>query len=522
MPNDDLPVLNPSRYSMRHYQESAIQAALKWLYVDGHPSGIIQLATGLGKTAMAGELIRRCMQQGHVSRALFLAHRDELITQAIDCFEDSGLAPGREQGSSRADSLFAANVVVATVQTLRNRMEQWPKDEFQLIITDEMHRSAGRSYQMIYDWYSHAKLIGITATIDRADKKGLDRHTEVIYRYSLMDAIRDPLGPFLAPVRLCRIDLGADLRKVSTIGKRGDFDQGELGRAIEPYVEKFANSIADEIGDRKSIVFMPCVNSAMAMASALNQLDVRTEWVSGERKGKRDVVKSYKQDRWQVIVNCDMLGEGFDDPATQCVVLKPTRSRIAYAQMVGRGTRMHPGKTHCTIIDFNHTSDMALIGPGSLAELDPEVAQEVTEVTKKEKGISLWDAVEQAKETVEKRREEIRVRVARLKQTYRKVVVDPFEAAANLGVLTNAQTFTEDATDKQVALLAKWGVATSDRLTKRQASRMISAMIERSRAKLCTLAQLNTLISLGVKPYMARNMTFDEARSKLDELFRNR
>ena len=519
---DTLPTLGETEFTMRHYQEAAIEAAMKWLWEDGQPSGIIQLATGLGKTPMAGEFIRRSIQAGRVQRALFLAHRDELITQACRCFERSGLSHGREQGSFRADSLFPAQVVVSTVQTLSRRMEQWPKDEFQLIITDEMHRSAGGTYQANYDWYSDAKLLGVTATIDRADKKGLDRHTEVIYRYSLMDALTDPLGPFLAPVQFFRIDLGADLRKVRTIGKKGDFNQGDLGKAIEPYVEKFANSIADEIGHRKTIVFMPCVGSATAMASALNQLGIKSEWVSGDRKDKRHIVTSYKEDAWQCIVNCDMLGEGFDDPATECVVLKPTRSRIAYAQMVGRGTRRHPGKSFCTVIDFNHTSDMDLIGPGSLAEFDPDVAKEVTDIAKKEKGISLWDAVEKAKDTVKKRREEIEVRIAKVKQTYRKVVVDPFVAAQNLGVLSTSLSLADKATPKQVELLRKWGVATPESLTKPQATKMIGAMIDRRNAKLCSLNQLNALISLGVKPYLARNMTFTEASEKLDQLLRNR
>lgn len=519
---DTLPTLGETEFTMRHYQESAIQAASKWLWEDGQPSGIIQLATGLGKTPMAGELLRRAIQSGRVQRALFLAHRDELITQACRCFERSGLSPGREQGQLRADSLFPAQVVVSTVQTLSRRMEQWPKDEFQIIVQDECHRGAGQSFQSIYDYYSGAKLLGITATIDRADKKGLDRFTEVIYRYTLMDALRDPLGPFLSPVQFYRIDLGADLRKVRTIGKKGDFNQGDLGKAIEPYVEKFANSIADEIGKRKTIVFMPCVGSATAMASALNQLGVKSEWVSGDRKDKRHIITSYKENAWQCIVNCDMLGEGFDDPATECVVLKPTRSRIAYAQMVGRGTRLFPGKSFCTVIDFNHTSDMDLIGPGSLAELDTEVADEVTKIVKEDKGVSLWDAVEKAKDRVKKKREELAVSIAKVKQTYRKVVVDPFQAASNLGVLSTSLSLSDRATSKQVELLSKWGVATPESLTKPQASRMIGAMIERRKAGLCSLNQLNTLVSLGVKPYMARNMTFSEASAKIDQLLRNK
>lgn len=165
---------------------------------------------------------------------------------------------------------------------------------------------------------------------------------------------------------------------------------------------------------------------------------------------------------------------------------------------------------------------MDLIGPGSLAELDPDVAKEVTEITKKEKGVSLWDAVEKAKDRVKKRREEIEVAIAKVKQTYRKVVVDPFQAAKNLGVLSTSLSLADKATPKQVELLRRWGVTTPESLTKPQASKMIGAMIDRRNANLCSLNQLNALISLGVKPYMARNMTFTEASEKLDQLLRNR
>ena len=222
---DTFTTLGESAFTMRPYQEEAVTAALKWLYDDGHPSGIIQLATGCGKTPMAGELIRRCIEQGRGHRFLFLAHRDELITQAIDVLDDSGLSAGREQGKLRADSLFPAQVVVSTVQTMSRRLEQWSPDEFDMIIQDECHRGAGSTFNAIYDHFSSAKLLGITATVDRNDRKRLDRFTEVIFRYSLYDAIKDEQGPFLTPLKFIRISLGADLRKVRTIGRK------EIGRA---------------------------------------------------------------------------------------------------------------------------------------------------------------------------------------------------------------------------------------------------------------------------------------------------
>lgn len=511
--------LGPSGFEMRHYQETAVESAIKWLYGDGNPSGIIQLATGCGKTPMAGELIRRCIDRGLGHRFLFLAHRDELITQAVDVLNDSGLAAGREQGSLKADALFPAQVVVSTVQTMSRRLDQWPADEFDMIIQDEAHRGAGATFQAIYDHFSSAKLLGITATIDRADRKRLDRFTEVIYRYSLWDAIHDEQGPFLTPLKFIRVNVGADLRSCRTIGKKGDFNQGDLSTAIQPHIEVFSNAIAKEIAARKSMVFMPCVASATAMAGALNQLGIRSRWVSGDHPDRKEIVKEYKKGAFQVIVNCDMLGEGFDDAATECVILKPTRSRIAFAQMVGRATRLHADKEFARIIDFNHTTDLDLIGPGSLAELPESTAKEVEKIVKEEGEVNLWEAVERAKAEV-KRREELQVSVAHLDLQYRRVEVDPFVMAKNLGVKVSMKNFGAQATPMQVAALKKFKVPNPESMSKEQASRLLSQLIERSRADLATIRQVNLLIQMGVKPHTARNFSVREASEAIDKLMR--
>lgn len=511
------PIMEPSGFKMRHYQETAIEQALKWLYEDNHPSGIIQLATGCGKTPMVGELIRRVIARGLGSRMLFLAHRDELITQAIDVLNASGLAAGREQGSQKADSMFPAQVVVSTVQTMSRRYPEWDPEEFDLIVQDECHRGAGKTFRSIYDHFSGAKLLGITATIDRADRKKLDHFTEVIYRYSLWDAIHDDQGPFLTPIKLVRINVGADLRRCRTIGKKGDFNQGDLAEAIQPFIEIFANAIVKEIEHRKTMVFMPCVNSATAMAGALKQLGVSADWVSGDRPDRKEIVREYKRGSFQVIVNCDMLGEGFDDPGTEVVVLKPTRSRIAFAQMVGRCTRLFEGKEFARVIDFNHTTDLELIGPGSLADLPDSTAKEVEKIVREEKEVNLWEAVERAKEEVRKR-EEMQVQVAQLELQYRRVEVDPFVMAKNLGLRVSMRTFGERATPMQVAALKKFRVDSPESLSKEQASRLLGSLIERSKAGLATIRQVNYLIHKGVNPHTARNMSRDEAGQAIDRL----
>jgi len=516
--NDTLSTLGSTIFQMRPYQDEAVALAINWLYHKDMPSGILQMATGTGKTPMAGQFVRTLFERQMVKRVLVLAHRHELITQACNTFENSGLSVGREQGKWRADALFPAQVVVATVQTMSARIKQWKTDEFDLIITDECHHASASTYVKVFEHFSTAKRLGITATIDRADKKALKHFTEVIYSYTLWDGIKDG---FLTPLKFIRINTGADLRDCRTIGK-GDLNLGDLGLAIQPHIELFSNAICQEIGQAKTMVFMPCVNSSTAMSSALNQLGVRTKWVSGDCKDRADIIRGYQAGEFQCIVNCNLLGEGFDDKATECVVVRPTRSRIIYAQQVGRATRLHEGKTHARIIDFNHTTDLDLIGPTSLAELPADVSKIVDRMTREEKEVSLWDAVERAEEELKKKREELDLRVAKLQLNYRKVEVDPFQSAKNLGVLAPSNAFADYATVPQINLLKKFGFADAQQLSKPQASRIIDAMFKRRESGLCTIKQLNLLISLGMEPGRARQMTFEDASAKISDLLRQR
>jgi superfamily II DNA or RNA helicase len=508
-------------FSTYPYQDEAIDRIRSWVYEDDHKAGILQMATGTGKTVTVGILIRQLIEEGLISRALFAVHRTELVKQAIDTFELCGLMVGREQGSHHGFALGDPHVVCTTIQSMTKRCKRYQPDDFQLIITDEVHHAgeSNKTYSSVYDHFLDAKLVGVTATIDRPDGQSLKRFEEVVYSYSLYDAIHDPAGPFLSPVKFVRCSLGVDLRGCKTTGKNGDFAQGDLGRKIQPAIELLANAISKEIEDRKKIiVFMPDVGSSIAMADALKQLGHSSDWVSGDKPDRDNTIQRYKNGLTKILVNCQILTEGFDDKPTDCVVLKPTRSRIAYAQMVGRGTRLCKGKSDCLILDFSHTTDMDLIGPSSLtdcAEVDSKRAEELVE-----EGVDLWQAVERAK-TERKQRQEIKVPVARLDMSYRRVEINPFELAASLGVsramLTNANRFGELATPAQKDFLTKSGMAEVSNMTKRQASQLIGQVIDRRNSGLCSIKQLNYLISLGMKPEKARGLQFGQAAEAIQK-----
>jgi superfamily II DNA or RNA helicase len=513
--------LADSVYTLHPYQEKAIESATNTLFENSGKAGILQMSTGTGKTVTVGMFLRKLVEEGKINRALFLVHRIELVKQAIGTFENCGLEVGHERGKERAFSLCDPHVVCTTVQTLSRRLEAFKPDDFEIIVTDEVHH-AGKGvkiYENCFDRFPNAKLLGVTATVDRADKRSLERFGEVIYSYSLSDAIHDPQGPFLAPVKFVRCNLGADLRNCKTTGKKGDFDQADLARKIQPHVELFANAIEREIiGRNKIIVFMPDVGSSQAMSNALKQLGHAADWVSGDRKDRDQVVWRYKQGMLKILVNCQILTEGFDDKPTDCVVLKPTRSRIAYAQMVGRGTRLSPGKSDCLIVDFSHTTDLDLIGPASLADCDVRNHKSVEAIV--DSGVDLWEAIERVKKD-RAEKAAMYVPVGRLQLDYRRVEVNPFAIANRLGcgrqMVSSSNLYGEPPTEAQIRVLKNNGFEDLAGLTKKQATGLIGKIIERRIQGLCTVKQINYLVALGEKPEKVRRLTFEEATSLIDK-----
>lgn len=516
------PTLGESAFSPHHYQTEAIGRVVEHFYGKGRKSAMLVLATGTGKSVIMAMLVRRLVEEGRINRALFLVHRNELVKQCIETFELAGLSVGREQGSQHGFALCNPQVVASTVQSMIKRKDRYQTDDFDLILIDESHHASWDNiqYRGVVEYFTEAKMLGVTATPDRPDGKSMEHFDEVVYSYNLFNAIHDPQGPFLSPVRFVRCDVGADLRDVRTIGKKGDFDAGELGRKIQPHIELFANAISKEIVDReKTIVFLPCVGSSTAMANAMRDLGYRADWVSGDRKDGHQVIQDYKLGRLQILVNCQLLLEGFDDRPTDTIVLKPTRSRVSYAQMVGRGTRLAPGKRDCLVIDFSHTSDLDLIGPSCLATGDPAEAKAIDRLVDEDG--DLWAAIERNEER-KRQRQVFHVPVARMSDMqYRRVEINPFQTMVNLGsnqTQLTSKAFGELASQKQIEFLAHSGMGELGNISKRQASELIGQIIDRRKGGLCSIRQLNYLIALGVKPEKARHMSFAEATQTISVL----
>ncbi len=325
---------------------------------------MVCLPTGSGKTVIFSRLAALARRP-----VLVLAHREELLAQArarIEAALAGTATVAIEQASQRAPA--DAKVVVASLRSLRNRRLQRLRSshDFGLIVYDECHHAAAEDNLRILrelgafepDW--DGTLLGFTATTRRGDGQGLDHVFEqIVYSRSLQEMISDG---YLAPLRGFRIATAADLSQLSGMG---DFALEELAEAvdIEDRNALVARSLQELARDRRSLVFCVTVRHARNLARALNHVGVRTGVMHGGLKAevRARLLADFRNERLQALTNIGVLTEGFDDPGVSCVAMaRPTRSQGLYAQCVGRGTRLFPGKRDCLILDFVDASRLPL------------------------------------------------------------------------------------------------------------------------------------------------------------------
>ena len=310
---------------------------------------------------------------------LILAHRGELLDQAAEKIKKStGLGCAVEKAEeSCLGSWF--RITVGSVQTLmrQSRLERFSQDYFNTIIIDEAHHCVSGSYQRILQYFSEAKVLDVTATPDRGDMKNLGSVFESLaYEYSLPQAIREG---YLSPIKALTVPLKMDLTGVGI--QSGDFKAGDLGTALDPYLEQIAVEMEKVCRDRKTVVFLPLVKTSQKFRDILNAHGFRAAEVNGESRDRNEILKQFDAGEYNALCNSMLLTEGWDCPSVDCiVVLRPTKVRSLYSQMVGRGTRLSPGKDHLLLLDFLwHTERHELCHPANLICENPEVAQKMTE-----------------------------------------------------------------------------------------------------------------------------------------------
>jgi superfamily II DNA or RNA helicase len=523
-------------WTLRPYQREALRS-VAGAWADGHQRTLVVLATGLGKTTIFTEVARRRAIAGR-RPTLVLAHRIELVEQAAARLEAAGLGVQIESGERRAQPypLTDGDVVVATVQTLRGRrLESWPADYFDTVICDEAHHAAALSYRVILDRFDRALHLGVTATPDRGDAIAIGHvYPHLAFEYGIREGIE---GGFLAPIRALTIgDSSLDLSSVRTTKQEHgrDLSAEDLGRAMtmdERQLHEIAAPIARESAGRQTLIFTPTVEVAHLLAATLSgyvggahlvrSLDGQTD-----KPTRAQVLDAYQRGEIRYLVNCALFTEGFDAPATSCVVVaRPTKSRALYAQMVGRGTRLAPGKADCLVLD------LATEGAHSLAkatdlfagkELPDDIAEELQAAV--ERGEDVRQSVEEAEARAAEREARLERERAAARVTaevrYRKRKIDILDPWAELGIdgPSAKESRGPRATMGQAEALTKAGIPNATSLSRAEASRMLDAITGRRKQGLCTIKMARSLARAGLRT----DLSFAEARQALDALAANR
>ena len=313
---------------------------------------IAQLPTGCGKTVVFADFIREFGK-----RALILAHREELLTQAAEKVASCGIPRNDIDIILQSRPNPNARVWIASIQTLI-RGERFKAINPELFVIDECHHSCAASYKGLMDYYGGIPIIGFTATPTRSSRKEKKELAElwnkIVYQMSVKKAILDG---WLANIHCYAVKSGIDLDNVKI--SMGDFAQGELAKKVNAKnrnaaaVEKYL-----ELGGGKAICFTVDVEHAQSMQAEFAAAKVDSHFLCGEtdRGARRDMLAKFQAapiTENTVITNCGVLTEGFDCPNIRQVILaRPTASPILYLQMLGRGTRKAPGKDSVIVVDI--------------------------------------------------------------------------------------------------------------------------------------------------------------------------
>ncbi len=514
------------KIKLRPYQQEA-RSSIQKEWQEGKKRTLLVLPTGCGKTIVFSKVIEDRVRMGE--RVLVLAHRGELLDQASDKLEKStGLKTAVEKAEKTSLGSFF-RVVVGSIQSMQRekRLSQFPPNYFDTIIIDEAHHCISDGYQRVLSHFEDSNVLGVTATPDRGDMRNLGTYFESLaYEYTLPAAIKEG---FLTPIKALTIPLKLDLTAVKQ--QAGDFSSRDLGTALDPYLYQIADEMVKHCANRKTVVFLPLVKTSKKFRDILNERGFRAGEVNGDSKDRVEVLEDFENDKYNVLCNSMLLTEGWDCPSVDCiVVLRPTKVRSLYSQMVGRGTRLHEGKEELLLLDFLwHTERHELCHPAHLIATSDEVAKKMTENIEDagEQGLALdleEAEVQAEKDVIAEREEALAKQLAEMRRRKQKLV-DPlqFEMSIQAEDLTSyVPSFGWEMappSDQQVSALEKLGILPDQIDNAGKASLILERLNKRKEAGLATPKQIRQLEQRGFKN--VGMWSFDSAKNMIGRIASN-
>lgn len=508
---------------LRPYQLEA-REAVEREWEQGRNRTLLVLPTGCGKTIVFAKITEDRVRAG--DRVLILAHRGELLEQASDKI---GKATGLGCATEKAEESCLGSwyrVVVGSVQTLMRpqRLAQFDPHYFDTIIIDEAHHAISDSYGRILDHFGDARVLGVTATPDRGDMRNLGSVFESLaYEYTLPKAIREG---YLSPIQALTIPLGLDLSGVGM--QSGDFKASDLGNALDPYLYQIAEEMVKHCMERKTVVFLPLVKTSQKFRDILCGFGFRAAEVNGESPDRAETLAAFERGDYNVLCNSMLLTEGWDCPSVDCiVVLRPTKVRSLYSQMVGRGTRLFPGKEHLLLLDFLwHTERHELCHPAHLICENEEVARRMTEnIEAAGAPVDIEKAEQTASEEVVAAREEALAKQLHEMRSRKRKLVDPLQFEMSIqaedlsGYVPAFGWEMAPASDKQRSALEKWGILPDEIDNAGKAAKLLDRLSARRAEGLTTPKQIRFLEGRGFQH--VGTWQFETAKNLIDRIAAN-
>lgn len=512
------------RVELRPYQEEA-RRAVEDCWINGTKRTLLVLPTGCGKTIVFAKITEDMVRKG--KRVLILAHRGELLQQAADkIWKTTGLVCSVEKAEQTCLGSWY-NVTVGSVQSLQreSRLEKFRKDYFSNIIIDEAHHAISDGYQRVLKHFEEANVLGVTATPDRGDMRNLGEYFDSLaYEYTLPKAIKEG---YLSPIKALTIPLKLDISQVGV--QAGDYAAGEIDTALDPYLEQIAAEMQKYCAARKTVVFLPLIKTSQKFTGILNRIGFHAAEVNGTSDDREEILKDFDEGKYNVLCNSMLLTEGWDCPSVDCVIiLRPTKVRSLYSQMVGRGTRLYPQKKELLLIDFLWlTEKHELCHPAHLICEDKEVADKLTENLEKDPGtgMDLQEAEQKASEDVVAQREEALAKQLEEMKRRKKKLVDPLQFELSIqaedlsGYVPSFGWEAAPASQKQIDALEKLGICPDEIENAGKAKKLLDRLDARKSAGLTTPKQIRFLEGRGFQH--VGTWDFTSAKKMIDRIAAN-
>lgn len=370
---------------LRDYQQNAIDRVHEAIGRGVRRPAVV-LATGGGKTVVFSHLIPQLkpISPERGGKTLVLAHKEELVRQAVQTIKSINPLLKVDIDMRHLTPSRDADVIVASVPTLvrKTRLEAYDPDEFKTIILDECHHAAAGSWVKILRYFeAHTEelpiyVVGFTATMERNDSKSLGlMFDEVVFERDLLTMVQNKE---LVDVKFSCIDIDLDLEQVAT--RKDDYDLSSLSRAINNNETNLLVALAykrlrEQYKFKTTLMFCVDVDHCKTVCALLQSIGIDAQYVTGDtaKHERYEIIEDFKAGKISVLCNVMVFTEGTDIPNIDSLFLaRPTKSRPLLVQMIGRGLRLHEGKTHCHIIDIADTRGAGFRSLASLFGLEPD------------------------------------------------------------------------------------------------------------------------------------------------------